>query len=90
MYDPSINFFTVQQEYNQWWAVHKAEVLNGQDDEGPWALYKAWEYNMLPRMYATHGVRAGAFDSAEYRANAATMQRASMVYPIVRTDSRVI
>ena len=72
MYDPAVNFFTVRQEFDQWWAVHGAEALKNEDGEEAWNLYKSWEYNMLPRMYATHGLRNGAFDSAEYRANLQT------------------
>ena len=75
MYDPTVNFFTVQQEFNAWWEVNKEEILNHRESleegeqEGNWVIYKRWEHQMLPLMTATGGVRLGAFDSTEYNFN---------------------
>src|SRR5579871_2587274 len=73
MYNPSVNFFVVQQEFNDWWSLNKQEILghshelNGAVElEGNWVIYKRWEHEMLPAMLATGGVRDGAFDSTEF------------------------
>jgi photosystem II stability/assembly factor-like uncharacterized protein len=65
MRDPSVNFFTVQSEFNAWWAVNGQRILStsvhGEGEQGEtWKLYKRWEKLMLPMMQATHGVRLGA------------------------------
>ncbi len=74
MYDPTVNFFTVQQEFNDWWNINKEEILNHTDEpnaelEGKWVIYKRWEHQLLPYMTATGGVRNGVFDSTEYNFN---------------------
>ncbi|MDB5282637.1 MAG: hypothetical protein JWO06_1712, partial [Bacteroidota bacterium] len=72
MYDPSVNFFTVQREFNQWWDLNKQEVLQHSEEEESevgegWKIYKRWEREMLPRMLATGGNRQAAFDSTEFK-----------------------
>src|ERR1019366_6972944 len=72
MYDPNVNFFTVQQEFNDWWQLNKDSLQkeNGEPEmEGNWMLYKRWEHQMLPAMTASNGVRLGDFDSAAYYFN---------------------
>ena len=70
MHDPRVNFFTVQQEFNDWWAIHGHDIVShpgGAEGEvsEKWKLYKRWEQNMLPLMVGTNGVRMGAPDAAE-------------------------
>jgi photosystem II stability/assembly factor-like uncharacterized protein len=70
MYDPSVNFYTVQQEYNDWWAVNGPAILadTSRDDREhgeAWKIYKRWEYDIGPLMEANHGNRSGAYDPAE-------------------------
>ena len=76
MYDPSVNFFTVQQEFNDWWQLNKQAIMDASKEqslegelEGNWVLYKRWEHQILPAMIASGGVRQGVFDSAEFNFN---------------------
>jgi len=70
MRDPSVNFFTVQREFNAWWAINGQAILSGENIGGGekgelWKIYKRWEHDMWPRMVATAGVRLGAPDAGE-------------------------
>jgi len=85
MRDPRVNFFTVQKEFNAWWAVNGPAILaadrrhEGESGE-TWKLYKRWEAKMLPMMVATHGVRLGAPNVAEknfYQQNRARQNQRS-------------
>lgn len=70
MHDPRVNFFTVQHEFNQWWAVYGQGILAGTsgeegEREGAWKIYRRWEHNLMPLMMATGGVRLGPANAAE-------------------------
>ncbi len=70
MRDPRVNFYTVQQEFNDWWAINGQKILNDTtrhegETEGAWKLYRRWEHQMMPLMVKTGGVRLGAPDPAE-------------------------
>jgi photosystem II stability/assembly factor-like uncharacterized protein len=73
MYDPHVNFYTVQREFNDWWAVNKKEILTdaakgekGEKEHGEaWRIYKRWEHDVAPMMMSRHGERMGAYDPAE-------------------------
>jgi len=70
MHDPRVNFFTVQSEFNAWWAVNGQRILSdtaaaGGEKGETWKLYKRWEQTMLPMMGASGGVRLGAENMAE-------------------------
>ena len=82
MYDPHVNFYTVQKEFNDWWAVNKQEILEdaakgekGEKEHGEmWKVYKRWEHDVAPMMIARHGNRMGAYnpdESAHYAAQRA-------------------
>ncbi len=93
MYNPAVNFFVVQQEFNDWWKIYGQEILNEQQEsfknsnepetEGKWILYKRWEHEMLPFMVVRGGVRNGSFDSAAVNIhrekNAASVERGAEV-----------
>lgn len=71
MHDPRVNFFEVQHEFNNWWAVNGPQVLRNAaikgkgEKEGTWKLYKSWEQQMLPLMTRTNGLRLGASNESE-------------------------
>ena len=73
MYDPHVNFYTVQKEFNDWWAVNKQEILEeaakgekGEKEHNEaWKIYKRWEHDVAPMMIARHGDRLGAHNPAE-------------------------
>lgn len=70
MRDPAVNFFTVQSEFNAWWAQYGQEILSdtakGEGEKGElWKIYRRWEHEMMPRMVATGGVRLGPVDRGE-------------------------
>ena len=70
MYDPHVNFYNVQQEFNDWWAINKNEILRdsakGEGEHGEaWRIYKRWEHDVAPMMMARQGNRLGAFNQAE-------------------------
>lgn len=70
MHDPRVNFFIVQQEFNDWWAVNGQKILSDTakekgENEGAWVQYRRWEHQMMPLMVASGGVRLGAPDPAE-------------------------
>ena len=44
MYDPHVNFYSVQKEFNDWWAVNRNEILgdtskDGKEHAEAWKLY---------------------------------------------------
>ena len=87
MYDPNVNFFTVQQEFSDWWSLNKDSLQKGNGEaeiEGNWVLYKRWEHQMLPSMTASNGVRLGDFDSAAYyfnrQRNSSPVERSSAAW----------
>lgn len=48
MDDPSVNFYTVQQEFNNYWSTR-----NPQEKGKGWKAFKRWEYFMEPRVFPT-------------------------------------
>ena len=70
MYDPSVNFYTVQQEFNDWWAIYgpaiMADTSHDEKEQGEaWKIYKRWEQDVAPLMEANQGNRFGAYNPAE-------------------------
>lgn len=57
MMDPSVNFYDVQQSFNQYWAGKTIEKGKG------WKQFKRWEWFMEPRVFPT-GDRATLLNAA--------------------------
>jgi PKD repeat protein/photosystem II stability/assembly factor-like uncharacterized protein len=90
--NPAINFYTVKQEYQQWYEVNKEEIrerLSEEPNEAEeeeadnadvvalYKYYNRWAQSIEYRMTRTGGVREGAFDSVEYRQNLEKFNRRS-------------
>lgn len=97
MYDPQVNFYTVQREFNDWWAVNGPTIMAADTTEGDhehgeaWKIYKRWEENVAPIMEANQGVRLGAFNQAEAdyyaRHRGQSAQRSSANWTYIGTPS---
>src|ERR1700721_695890 len=62
MYNPRVNFFVVQREFNDWWKIHGKEIVRGGvkkegEQNEAWKIYKRWEHDVTPMMLARKGNR---------------------------------
>lgn len=67
MEDPDVNFYTLQQEFNQYWANRPIEKGKG------WKQFKRYEYFMEPRVYPSGNRTQASRAWEEYQEYISTM-----------------